>query len=370
MQIVDFPLLQASLNSNKVVSSYHYGQPGSGLKVYIQAGLHADEHPGMLVAHYLRLALQQEEAAGNLQGEVILVPLANPLGLDQKILGYLLGRFEQGSGQNFNRYYTDLAALVAGRVESKLGKDAEANVVLIRAAMLEALAELQPENELDSLRLRLQSLACDADILLDLHCDLEAALHLYIHSEQIKQGLELAQHLGCEVTLYAEAGNGQPFDEAHSGPWANLATRFPKAAIPMACFAATVELRGQTDVSSGQAKADAEAILNYLRAKGVLKGQPEAASKVREPKPLAAVEVAKAPSAGLVDFLVQPGQWVSPGQPLLRVINPLGGAETELCSSIEGIVYARNRQRYAHTGMELMFVSGEEPIRSGHLLSP
>jgi len=55
------------------LTSFHWGQPGNGLKVYIQSSLHAEELPGMLVAHHLRALLETAEAADQIQGEIILV---------------------------------------------------------------------------------------------------------------------------------------------------------------------------------------------------------------------------------------------------------------------------------------------------------
>ena len=74
MQRIDHPLLCGSLGSHRTLTSFHFGQPGTGLKIYIQASLHAEELPGMLVAHHLRAQLEAAEAAGLLQGEVVLVP--------------------------------------------------------------------------------------------------------------------------------------------------------------------------------------------------------------------------------------------------------------------------------------------------------
>ncbi|MET0858367.1 MAG: deacylase, partial [Telluria sp.] len=39
------------------LTSFHFGTPGSGKKVYLQAALHADEVPGMLVSQFLRTEL-------------------------------------------------------------------------------------------------------------------------------------------------------------------------------------------------------------------------------------------------------------------------------------------------------------------------
>ena len=80
-------ILPASLGSSSKITSFHFGSSNSGRKVYIQAALHADEIPGMLVAWQLKQQLQRLEAEGHLQAEVVLVPQANPLGHAQALLG-------------------------------------------------------------------------------------------------------------------------------------------------------------------------------------------------------------------------------------------------------------------------------------------
>ena len=87
------------------LTSFHYGTPGAGRKVYIQASLHADEVPAMLVAHFLRRALEALGAAGKVRGEIILVPAANPIGLSQVIHGAPFGPANSCVGMT-----TDLAA--------------------------------------------------------------------------------------------------------------------------------------------------------------------------------------------------------------------------------------------------------------------
>jgi predicted deacylase len=65
----------------------------------------------MLVLHYLKRLLSQAERRGELRGEIILVPVANPPGLAQVLLSGGIGRFDLASGRNFNRDFPDLAAL-------------------------------------------------------------------------------------------------------------------------------------------------------------------------------------------------------------------------------------------------------------------
>ena len=114
------------------LTSFHFGTPGQGKKVYIQAALHADEVPGMLVAQFLRTELAALEAEGKIRGEIILVPAANPIGLSQAIHGAPFGRFDLSTGINFNRAYKHVADDLKASLEGKLGPDAGANVALVR----------------------------------------------------------------------------------------------------------------------------------------------------------------------------------------------------------------------------------------------
>ncbi|VEB40790.1 Succinylglutamate desuccinylase / Aspartoacylase family [Chromobacterium violaceum] len=77
------PLLSPSLGSQRTLTSFHFGQAGRGEKVHIQASLHADELPGMLVAWHLKQRLRQLEDEGAILGEIAVLPAANPIGLNQ-----------------------------------------------------------------------------------------------------------------------------------------------------------------------------------------------------------------------------------------------------------------------------------------------
>ncbi|MFG5408719.1 succinylglutamate desuccinylase/aspartoacylase family protein [Piscinibacter sakaiensis] len=75
------PLPGATPGTQRHLTSFHYGPTDRGRKVYVQASLHADELPGMLVAHHLRHHLAALEAQDRLRAEVVVVPVANPIGL-------------------------------------------------------------------------------------------------------------------------------------------------------------------------------------------------------------------------------------------------------------------------------------------------
>ncbi len=366
-------LLSPALGTQRQITSLHFGQVSNGRKAYIQSSLHADELPGMLTAHKLHGLLAAAEDRGEIPGEVVLVPVCNPIGLDQSLMHHQVGRFELLSMENFNRNYPDFFNLVKDRLATQLTPDAETNKGLVRAAMHAVLLEQTVTTELESQRRVLMTLSCDADVVLDLHCDFEAVMHMYVEQPMLPQMEPLARLLGVQALLWARgSGPSISFDEALSGPWWRLRDHFAgQAPIPLACASTTVELRGQTDVSDALATQDAQAIMGYLRHVGVLAGPaPALPEALCAPTPLAGTESLHAPHPGVVDFVAGVGERVKANQLLARIVDPLTPRETEIRSSIEGIVYARHNLRWATAGMEVCRVAGSTPIRSGNLLSP
>jgi hypothetical protein len=374
MQIHHHSLLSPSLGSQRTITSFHFGQPGQGEKVYIQASLHADELPGMLVAWQLKHQLLALEAAGRLQGEVVLVPVANPIGLNQNQSLNLLGRFELQSGQNFNRHYPALAQAIYPAIRMQLGDNAATNTLLIRQHIRQYLALLQPETELQSLRLTLLSLATDADIVLDLHCDSRAGLHLYTGTPLWPQCEPLSRYLGACASLLATESGDNPFDEACSQPWWQLndllAQEQRSAKIALSCLAVTVELRGQYDVNQAQAKQDAQGILNFLRFRGVIDEVVPPLPELRYPAtPLAGSEDLFAPNAGIVVYHAEPGKAVASGALIAEIIDPVSDRIGEVRAHRDGMLYATSLRPYATTGMEIAKVASADAFKNGKLLT-
>ncbi|MEJ7807216.1 MAG: succinylglutamate desuccinylase/aspartoacylase family protein, partial [Telluria sp.] len=151
MQSHKHPISPPDSSTSCQLTSFHYGAPGTGKKVYIQAALHADEVPGMLVAQFLRTELAALEAAGSIKGEILLVPAANPLGLAQAIHGAPFGRFDLTTGTNFNRAYKHVADDLKASLEGHLTGDAVANVAQIRAHARISVANWKPATDAEAL---------------------------------------------------------------------------------------------------------------------------------------------------------------------------------------------------------------------------
>ena len=382
MHAIEHPLFSPAVGTQRTLTSQHFGTPGARPKVVLQASLHADELPGMLVLHHLRGLLLVAESAGHIAGEVVLVPMANPIGLNQTVLHSQLGRFELASAENFNRGYPPFADWLMEHgtaLAHSLGTDPAANVATIRAALHAALDAHAPDTELASLRHTLMRLACDADVALDLHCDFEAAMHLYLEPPCADTLLPLAALLGARAVLVAEGSGGRCYDEALSGVWwqlrQKLAATHGQAFVdshpfPQGCASTTVELRGQTDVRHDCAQADAAALFAYLTLLGAVAGPaPTVPPLPCQPTPLAGTQVLVAPHSGVLTYLKNAGDDITAGDVVAEVIHPLTGQVSPVVAQVTGVLYARHTVRWATTGLEVGKVSGTQPLRTGMLLS-
>lgn len=351
----------------------HFEGVRPGPKAYIQAAIHADEVPALLVAQHLRERLTELDAQGRINGTIILVPYANPIGLTQFLQGWHLGRYELDSGRNFNRGYPDLFEPVRAAVAEQLGADADANVRLIRAAIRAALPRETPAAENDALKHALYAMSCDADVVLDLHCDYEATLHTYLGTPLWPAAADLAHCLGSSVNLLADDSGGEAFDEANSRIWWRLAAAFPQHPIPPAGFAATVELRGDRDVDDALAAQDADGLLRFLAGRGFVQGMenPAAVTITAEGTPLEAVDSISATVPGVLVWSLPVGATVKTGDRLGTLMDPETGARTEVRARNNGVLFARRGHRWVRPGQWIAKVAGHSPLawrKTGALL--
>jgi predicted deacylase len=355
--------------ANLSLTVHRFGKEGARPRAYVQAALHADEIPGMIVAHHLREQLKALEAEGRIEGEIVLVPSANPIGLAQKVLGEPVGRFDLSNGMNFNRGYPNVIGDVGNRVEGSLTGEADSNVRLIRDALLTELSAWKTRNAAEVLKKTLLELAIDADYVLDMHCDSEAVVHLYTHTLSSDELAPLAALLGSRAVLVAEISGDDPFDEACSRPWAELAGRFPDYPIPMACHATTLEFRGEMDVTDELAASDAAALIAFLTLREVIGGPAPHIPDARcEATPLAGSEPVIAPASGMVIFRKAVGDDIRAGEVVADIVDPLTGDAHPAVSATDGIMFARILLRFASTGQRIAKVAGRTSTRTGNLL--
>jgi predicted deacylase len=345
---------------------YRFGKAGARPKAYLQAAIHANELPGAMALHHLLPMLADAERRGRLRGEIIVVPVVNPIGLAQLVGHNHLGRYDFLGRDNFNRNWPELSAVVADRVAMRLGRDAAANVALVRAAARAALAAMRPANELQALRVAIMTLSVDADVVLDLHCDLEAVLHLFISRRDWPGAAQaLAADLGAQATLYNEPYPRVPtFSGVHSALWARLAERFPRAVLPQATLSATVEYRSQHEVDHALGAADAANLYRFLVRRGVISGRAGKLPRLKsDATPIGGMDVGYSPKTGILTYAVRKGARVRGGDVVCEVIDPMDArgprARTPVRARTAGIVFSRKPNgRLAWPGMVLFRIAG------------
>jgi predicted deacylase len=334
-------LPQLSLGSRHALGVLRFGPECAERKIHLQAALHTDEMPGALVLHELALRLADLDAADRLRWRVQLVPLANPI-----------GRFHLPSLKNFNRGFPDVTPLIVERAKDMLSADETSNVHGIRELIREALAAKRPQTEIEALRLTLLQLAFDADWVLDLHCDGESVPHLKTGTD-LWPGFEpLARLIGSRANLLAWHSGCTPFDEALSRPWFELRTKFAGTfPVPLACRAATIELRGQSDVSYDVSQGDSDAIIAFMTVIGAIQGPlPKPPLLFSPATPLEACESVIAPTSGVIVHRAGVGSCLSAGEGVADIVDPISGETATLQTRHGGLLFAHSSNCFAPAG--------------------
>lgn len=365
---IDLPSM--SPGSARSLLVHRFGRPRARPKAYLQAAIHANELPGAMALHHLLPMLVEADRRGRLRGEIVVVPVVNPIGLAQLLGNDHLGRYDFLGRDNFNRNWPELSDAVARRVGARLGRDAADNVARIRDAALAALAAMKPANELQTLRVEVLKRSLDADIVLDLHCDQYAVLHLFISRQDWPGPARiLAADLGAEATLYNDPFPDVPtFSGVNGVLWPRLAARFPAARIPQACLSATVEYRGQRDVSHRLGEADARNLYRFLVRRGVIAGRAGPLPRLRaQATPIGGMDVGYSPRSGIQVYHVERGARVRRGTPVCEIIDPMDArgprARTQVLARTDGVVFSRRPDgQLAWPGKVLFRIAGAKTL--------
>ncbi len=362
----ELPLVTPGNRRQLTVHRYGSGRP----KAYLHAALHADEWPGLLALQHLLARLDQ--GADAVLGEIVIVPYANPVGLGQFLNGYVLGRYDFDVTGNFNRSVPPFGERLVELLADQLGDDPQANAELIRTALREAVPGLRPQREAEALKALLLSHSIDADYVFDIHCDHEALLHIYAPRDQDGIAGQLAADLDCAVLLLEDDPGGDAYDQANSSPWRVLRERYGER-VPWACFACTVELRGQSEVDDGLAARDAAGLYRFLQRSGVIAGEP---GPLPDPTgmtvPLEAVDVLRSPGAGLLAYRHGLGDKVQAGEIIAELVDLESvNQRTPIRANTSGMLFTRVRDKLVRPGQGIAKIAGSTPLdyrKAGTLL--
>ncbi len=355
---------------------FRIGPADADKKVYLQAALHADEQPGILVLHHLLQLLRDADTAGELNARFVVFPMVNPLGMGDIEFGQHQGRYNRSTGVNHNRDWPVLYDAVGEELLTKLGVDADENLRQIRAALRNWVETLPQVTALDRWRQCLIGEACDADYVFDVHCDDDSLIHIFTLPQLAENMQQLANWTGAAATLLAEDSGGGSFDEVWPAIWLRLASECPDKPVPLPVVSCTLEYRGRFDTFDELNRRDAENLYGYFQEQGLIGGKP-VGQKQEAPTPtdLRATEYLRAPQAGLLAYNVELGDRVEKGDRIADLIRLDGeGAFVEripLLAGTSGLVISRKITKYVWANANVCKIVGSEILesRSGNLLS-
>lgn len=355
---------------------FRIGPQDAARKVYLQAALHADEQPGIMVLHHLLPLLQAADRAGELKARFVVFPMVNPLGMGDIEFGQHQGRYNRASGVNHNRDWPVLYDAVGEGLAAKLGSDSATNIQLVRAALRDWAESLPQLSAFDQWRQCVVTEACDADYVFDLHCDNDSLLHIFSIPQLAGNMQQLADWSGAAATMLAEDSGGGSFDEVWPAIWLRLAKECADKPLPLPVVSCTLEYRGQGDSFDEMNRQDALNLYGYFQEQGLIEGEPLGTKvEARAGTDLRATEYLRAPRAGLLAYRVELGDWVEKGDTIADLIALDGeGAFVDrmpLLAGTAGQVISRKITKYVWAGANVSKIVGSEIIetRVGSLLS-
>lgn len=332
-KISSMPLMQMASGDRLALQVYRFTGRQPGKKAYIQANLHGAEISGNAVIHELIQCLSKLEPE-QISGEICLVPVCNPLSINQRSHHFATGRYNPYDGRDWNRIFWDYEKEnenIFAFAQSQLNQSPET----IRQEYLQKIQQsfAQRHQQMHSplslplrmlYRYQLQSLCLDANYVIDCHSATAEALdYLYCFSSRENSAPAFLFSHAVLMNDY----DGDAFDEAFLKPWLALEKCFAALGKPMQFDVEswTLELGGGQQIQPESVANGVRGIKNYLAVKGILDipGFPLPETKTHQTKFHRKSEIQEyyAGSGGLVQDLVELGTMVQAGQLLYRLLS-------------------------------------------------
>ena len=179
-------------------------------------------------------------------------------------------------------------------------------------------------------------LAAEADIALDLH---QGSTSRMLDEVRVRCGRRHRLHDDC-LELAKVFGTGYVLDQ--KGPDGQLARAAPDEGVPTV----DPELGGAVGWDHDSIRRGVEGVFNVLRHYGFLDGGVDTAPQTR----IARFDQQYTPVGGLVDFAVELGEAVRPGDELFAVTDVFGEPKATVTADESGIFWRRRRIPQVATG--------------------
>ncbi|MGK7883275.1 MAG: succinylglutamate desuccinylase/aspartoacylase family protein [Crocosphaera sp.] len=250
-----------------------------GKKVYIQSNLHGSEIVGNAVISQLINFLSGLKK-NQIDGEICLLPICNPLGTNQRNHFFSSGRYNSYDGKDWNRIFWDYEK-VCQDLDEFVNNNIKFDLLTIQenflqkqktafAKQLEKINKPSGAPLFEQYRYQLQSLSMDANYLIDIHSSSNQCIdYLFCFPGQQQ---ESAKYFQIDYGILMDTYDGDAFDEAFMKPWLALEKKFEKAGrkIIVDRESWTLELGSGMTMNPNSIKTGFQGIINYLVKKGIL----------------------------------------------------------------------------------------------------
>ena len=353
------------LASGDVLSLQVYKFIGtSGKKVYIQANLHGAEIVGNGVIQQLIEFLRALDPS-QLQGEIWLVPVCNPLGVNQRSHFFSTGRFNSYDGKNWNRIFWDYEseAELTEFAQSQLNNSSQEirknYLAEIQQAWTEELDRINRPSSVPlsrQYRYQLQSLCLDADYVIDIHSSSNQAID---YTFGFKERTASIKYLLLEYGILMDEYDGDAFDEAFLKPWLALEKELASLGrkIEFDIEAWTLELGGGMTMNPDSIARGVAGIKNYLAHKQML-SLPQVTTTEVTLVPKSNIHSYYAPTGGTIHSRLPLKTKINSGDRIYQLLsfNKQGTLPeiVNICAETSGIVFDVSTNQCVNQGEYVM----------------
>lgn len=331
--ISTIPLIQLASGDQLFIQSYQFTGENQGKKVYLQSNLHGAEIIGNAVIQDLINFLITLDKT-QLTGEILLVPVCNPLGVNQRSHYFSSGRYNPYDGKDWNRIFWDYEKTGADISEfAEDYQDLEQDEIQekYRQTLLNQFHQLAKSirsspgvSYNNYYRYQLQNLALDADYVIDLHSSTNNALdYLYCFHSRTESANAFLLDRGILMNDY----DGDAFDEAFIKPWLALERELAKLGknIRFEIESWTLELGSGLEMNPESVQKGIRGIKNYLATKGILSIEdfPLASTPNHQIHltPKNTIQRYHSPAGGMIEFDVKLGETIHKNQKLYTILS-------------------------------------------------
>ena len=362
--ILTIDLLKLASGDILSLQVYQFKGDRPGKKAYIQANLHGAEIVGNAVIQQLIERLTELDSS-QLQGEICLVPVCNPLGTNQRSHFFSTGRFNSYDGKNWNRIFwdyekeaTDLTEFARSQLELPIETIRHNYLAKIQQAWTKEQERIKLPSSVPisrQYRYQLQSLCLDADYVIDIHSSSNQAIDYTFGFRQRKDSVK---YLLLQYGILMDKYDGDAFDEAFLKPWLALERELASLGrdVKFDVEAWTLELGGGMVMNPNSVVAGVTGIINYLTYKQMLAGVAQTIDTILVDKQK--INSYYAPTGGMVQSRLPLATKVKPGERIYQLLsfNKQGKPpETiDVCAETAGIVFDISTNQSVNQGEYVM----------------